>query len=61
MRTLNGRLRADDSGQDLVEYAMLMAFISLVCIVALQSLGTAINTTYGSVSTSLVSSLAAGS
>ena len=44
----------DERGQDLVEYAMLMAFIGLVCIVALQNLGTAVNKTYQSVSTSLV-------
>ncbi len=48
---------ADEQGQDLVEYAMLMAFIALVCILGLQNLGTAINNTYNTVSTSLVNSL----
>ena len=42
----------EESGQDLVEYALLMAFIALVCILGMQQLGTAINTTYGSVNTS---------
>ena len=43
----------EESGQDLVEYAFLMAFIALVCILGMQQLGTAINATYGSVNTSL--------
>jgi len=51
------RVAADDQGQDLVEYAMLLAFIALVCILGLQNLGTAVNNTYNTVSTSLVDSL----
>ena len=47
----------DDRGQDLVEYAMLMAFIALVCILGLQRLGTAVNNTYHTVSMSLVTSV----
>jgi Flp pilus assembly pilin Flp len=50
-----------EQGQDLVEYAMLLAFIALICIVGLQNLGTAVNSTYNSVSTSLVGSLGGGS
>jgi len=49
-------LREDD-GQDLVEYAFLVAFIALLCILGLQNLGTAINNTYNTVSTSLVDSV----
>jgi Flp pilus assembly pilin Flp len=45
------------SGQDLVEYAMLMAFVALVCIIGLQNMGTAVNNTYNAVSVSLGSSL----
>jgi Flp pilus assembly pilin Flp len=48
-------LREDD-GQDLVEYAFLVAFIAILCILGLQNLGTALNDTYHSVSTSLVDS-----
>jgi Flp pilus assembly pilin Flp len=51
----------DERGQDLVEYAMLMAFIALVCIIGLQRLGTAVNNTYNSVSVSLGSSMSSGS
>lgn len=55
------RLGAERSGQDLVEYATLLAFVALVCIIGLRQLGTAVNKTYGSVSTSLVNSLGGGS
>jgi Flp pilus assembly pilin Flp len=48
----------EESGQDLVEYAFLLAFIALVCVLGMQQLGTAINATYMSVNTSLA---AAGS
>jgi len=50
-------LFVDEDGQDLVEYAMLMAFIALVCILGLKNLGTAVNNTYNTVSTSLVNSV----
>ena len=43
----------DEQGQDLVEYALLIAFIALACIIALQNLGGAINATYNSISSSL--------
>jgi pilus assembly protein Flp/PilA len=43
----------DEQGQDLVEYALLIAFIALACIIGLQSLGGAINATYNSISSSL--------
>ena len=43
----------DEKGQDLVEYALLIAFIALACIIGLQALGGAINTTYNSISSSL--------
>ena len=43
----------EEGGQDLVEYAFLLAFIALVCIFGMQQLGTAINATYMSVNTSL--------
>ena len=43
----------DEQGQDLVEYALLIAFIALACIIGLMNLGTAINQTYNSISSSL--------
>ena len=47
------RVIYEESGQDLVEYALLLAFIALVCIFGMQQLGTAINGVYGSVNSSL--------
>jgi len=46
----------EDGGQDLVEYAMLLAFVALACLLGLQHLGVAINDTYTAASTSLVNS-----
>jgi Flp pilus assembly pilin Flp len=54
MRHLVKRALREDDGQDLTEYAFLIAFIALLCLVGLQQLGTAINNTYLTTSTSLV-------
>lgn len=46
------RLRSfitDDNGQDLIEYAMLAAFIALVAVLAVQGVGTGVNSIYGDV------------
>ena len=53
MNRLFLRFVCEDDGQDLVEYALLIAFIALACIIALQNLGGAINATYNSISSSL--------
>ncbi len=47
------QLMYEESGQDLVEYAFLLAFIALACVLGMQQLGTAINATYLSVNASL--------
>ena len=41
----------DESGQDLIEYALLAGFISLVAVVAITSVGTGVNTVYGNINT----------
>ena len=41
----------DDSGQDLIEYALLAGFISLVAVVAITSVGAGVNTVYGNLNT----------
>jgi len=46
MRRLIARAVRDDGGQDLIEYAMLAAFISLIAIASITSIGTAINGWY---------------
>ena len=39
----------DESGQDLIEYALLAGFISLVAVTAITSVGTGVNAVYGDV------------
>ena len=42
------RLWADDSGQDLIEYALLSAFIGLAGVAAFSGMGATLRTTYTS-------------
>ena len=42
------RLLVDDGGQDLIEYGLLAAFISLAVIAAIDAVGGALGTTYQS-------------
>ena len=44
------RLLRDEEGQDLIEYALLATFVSLVAIAGATLLGTALNNWYGQVS-----------
>lgn len=57
MKNLIARFVREDEGQDLVEYALLIAFIALACIVGLTNLGTAINQTYNSISSTLLTAV----
>jgi pilus assembly protein Flp/PilA len=41
----------DDQGQDLIEYALLAGFVALATTAAVTSVGTSLNTVYGSVAT----------
>lgn len=43
----------DDSGQDMVEYGLLAAFISIVAIAALRAIGPLVNAVYVNVQTAL--------
>ncbi len=43
MANLLARLVREDEGQDLIEYAMLAAFVSLVAIVGATLLGSSLN------------------
>jgi len=50
------RLRSfvrDDSGQDLLEYALLVGLIALVTVLAVTNAGTAINGIFTAIATSL--------
>jgi Flp pilus assembly pilin Flp len=43
------RVVREEEGQDLVEYAILLAFIALACVVAVTALGTSISGVLGKV------------
>jgi pilus assembly protein Flp/PilA len=55
MKVIN-RLRSfvrDDSGQDVLEYALLVGLIALVTVLAVTNAGTAINGIFTAIATSL--------
>jgi pilus assembly protein Flp/PilA len=47
------RFVRDEEGAALVEYGILVALIAVVCFVAVQTLGTTINSKFGEINTSL--------
>ncbi len=51
MKDLFKRFVHDESGQDLIEYALLAGFISLVAVVAITQVGTGVNNVYGGLNT----------
>ena len=46
MKSLMVRFTREDQGQDLIEYALLAGFISLVAVVAITNVGTGVNAVY---------------
>jgi pilus assembly protein Flp/PilA len=55
LKTLALRLIRDEEGQDLIEYALLATFVSLVAIAGATLLGTALNSWYSAVETRVTS------
>jgi len=56
MKLIN-RLREfvrNDEGQDLLEYALLVALIALVCVIAITSTGTEVNAVFGRIRDALI-------
>jgi pilus assembly protein Flp/PilA len=47
----------DDSGQDLIEYALVTALIALGCVAAMNTLATTIGTAFATVGTKLSTSI----
>jgi pilus assembly protein Flp/PilA len=43
----------NEEGQDLVEYALLVALIALVCVTGVSNVASAINTVFSNISSSL--------
>ena len=51
MKNLFVRFVREDEGQDIIEYALLAAFISIVAWTLLQGIGSSVNKVYSSVNT----------
>jgi pilus assembly protein Flp/PilA len=49
MKNIFKRFVREEAGQDLIEYALLAGFISLVAVVAITSVGTGVNKVYGNI------------
>ena len=47
------KLMKDESGQDLIEYALVASLVGLAAVTALQGVATALTTIFGSISTRL--------
>jgi pilus assembly protein Flp/PilA len=50
---LRAKLLRNESGQDLLEYALLVALIALVCVVAITSTGSGVNSIFTDISAEL--------
>jgi Flp pilus assembly pilin Flp len=61
VRILFEQLWADDRGQDLVEYSLLLAFIALAAVAVLNSARTNIRTLWQDISNALSDAVAAAS
>jgi pilus assembly protein Flp/PilA len=57
MRSLITRFAHDDSGASLVEYGLLVGLIAVVCLAAVQLLGTTINQVFTTINTALAAAL----
>ena len=53
MRKLVSRFARNDDGAALIEYGMLVGLIAVVCVVAVQTLGTTIKGYFTSINTTL--------
>jgi Flp pilus assembly pilin Flp len=51
MKNLLKRLVSEDRGQDVIEYALLAAGISIILIPTVPAIGTALNAVYGNINT----------
>jgi pilus assembly protein Flp/PilA len=53
MKNLLARLWREEEGQDLVEYALLIALVALAATAGMKTLADAINNAFGTLGTSL--------
>ena len=61
IKNLIARFVREDEGQDLIEYALLAAFISLVCLLMIINTGISLNTLYSSINQAVSNAAASGS
>ena len=57
LKQLLNNLVADESGQDLIEYALVAALVGLGAVASIKTLANSINTAFGNVGTSLTSNV----
>jgi len=57
MKTLLLRLHKDESGQDLIEYALVAALIAFAAVAAMQTLAQQINNAFSTIGSKLTSSM----
>ena len=53
MKNMMNWIANEEEGQGMVEYALILALISIVAIVALRTLGTTVNTKFNDINSNL--------
>jgi pilus assembly protein Flp/PilA len=61
MKTVFRNLVRNEDGQDLIEYALLAGFISLVAVLAITNVGVGVNNVYNGIDTQVRAIPGAGS
>ena len=57
LKNLLKNLANDESGQDLIEYALVAALVGLGAVASMKTLSSAISTAFGSIGTTLTSNV----
>jgi pilus assembly protein Flp/PilA len=57
LKQIMNNLINDESGQDLIEYALVAALVALGAIVGMKSLASGINSAFSSISTSMTTAI----
>ena len=57
LKNLLKNLATDESGQDLIEYALVAALVGLGAVASMKTLSSAIGTAFGSIGTTLTSNV----
>ena len=57
LKHLMNNLISDESGQDLIEYALVAALVGLGAVASMKSIASSINSAFNSISTSLTQSI----